>query len=264
MAVMMRQLLATNLDELRYEPTPKRIRVAIDDNPVADTTNGVLVWEPRRVVPTYAIPAQDISAELRPTPTEPDAATPPILDPRIPFTSHTTAGQSYDVVIGDITRQSAGFQPDDPDLAQHIVLDFAAFDWREEDEPIVSHPHDPYGRIDTLRSSRHIRIEFGGDVLAESKRPVLLFETQLPVRFYLPPDDVTASLVPSDTVSYCAYKGRASYFSLPGVRDDIAWTYHEPLHDAVSVRDYICFFDERVDVIVDGRQRDRPTTPWSD
>jgi uncharacterized protein (DUF427 family) len=264
MAVMMRELLASQLDTLRYEPTAKRIRVAVNDNLVADTTNGVLVWEPRRVVPAYAIPAQDISAELRPTVTGPDAHTPPILDPRIPFTSHTTAGQSYDVVIGGVTRPCAAFRPDDPDLAQHIVLDFAAFNWREEDESIVSHPHDPYGRIDTLSSSRHVRIEIDGQILADSKRPVLLFETQLPVRFYLPPDDVTAPLVPSDTVSYCAYKGRASYFSLAGVRDDIAWTYHEPLHDAVGVRDYICFFDEHVDVIVDGREQDRPSTPWSD
>ncbi len=169
---------------------------------------------------------------------------------------------------------SAAFRSDDPDLAGHILLDFGSFDWLEEDEPIVSHPHDPFHRIDILRSSRHVRIELEGRLLAESSTPVLLFETLLPVRFYLPRADVTSELQPNETVSYCAYKGRASYFSLPDVRADVAslpdvradvaWTYPEPLLEAEPVRDHVCFFDERVDVIVDGRQRDRPTTPWSD
>jgi uncharacterized protein (DUF427 family) len=92
---------------------------------------------------------------------------------------------------------------------------------------------------------------------------MVLFETLLPVRFYLPRADVAVQLEPSDTASYCAYKGRASYFSLQGGPRDIAWTYREPLHDAEQVRDHICFFDERVDVIVDGERRARPVTPWS-
>ncbi len=93
---------------------------------------------------------------------------------------------------------------------------------------------------------------------------MLLFETLLPVRFYLPRDDVAVALEPSDTVSYCAYKGRASYFSVPGGPRDVAWTYLDPLHDAEQVRDHVCFFDERVDVIVDGERRARPVTPWTE
>lgn len=92
---------------------------------------------------------------------------------------------------------------------------------------------------------------------------MLLFETLLPVRFYLPHEDVSPRLEPSDTVTFCAYKGRASYFSLPGGRDDIAWTYSEPLREAKPVRDCVCFFDEHVDVTVDGVPRSHPTTPWS-
>ncbi len=166
--------------------------------------------------------------------------------------------------MGDKTLPSAAFRSDDPDLSGHILLDFGSFDWLEEDEPIVSHPHDPFHRIDILRSSRHVRIELEGRLLAESSTPALLFETLLPVRFYLPRADVTSELQPNDTVSYCAYKGRASYFSLPDVRADVAWTYPEPLREAEPVRDHVCFFDEHVDVIVDGPQRDRSTTPWSD
>ncbi len=254
MAVMMRELLATNLGNLRYEPTAKRLRASLGSHLVADTYDGLLVWEPKRLVPAYAVADQDISAELAP----------PILDPRNPFTQHTVPGRVYDVVIGDKTLPSAAFKPDDTAFERHMLLEFAAFDWREEDEPIVSHPHDPFHRIDILHSSRHVRIELDGRVLAESSRPVLLFETLLPVRFYLPPRDVAPELEHSDTVTYCAYKGQASYFSLPEKRNDVAWTYREPLREAEPVRDYICFFDEHVDVIVDGRRRERPTTPWSD
>ena len=265
MAVMMRELLATKLDTLRYEPTAKRLRVSVGSHLVADTEAGLLVWEPKRLVPAYAVAEQDISVKLSSTGHHsPDPGTPPILDPRNPFVQHTTPGEVYDAVVGDETLPSAAFRSDDPDLAGHILLDFGSFDWLEEDEPIVSHPHDPFHRIDILRSSRHVRVELEGHVLAESSGPVLLFETLLPVRFYLPPADVTPVLRPNDTVSYCAYKGQASYFSLPDVGEDVAWTYPEPLREAEPVRDHVCFFDEHVDVIVDGQQRDRPTTPWSD
>jgi uncharacterized protein (DUF427 family) len=262
---MMRELLATKLDTLRYEPTAKRLRVSVGNHLVADTTDGLLVWEPKRLVPAYAIKEQDISVKLALAGRhEPDSGTPPLLAPRNPFVQHTAEGEIFDAIVADTTLPSAAFRAHDPDLAGHILLDFGSFDWLEEDEPILSHPHDPFHRIDILRSSRHVRIELEGHVLAESSRPVLLFETLLPVRFYLPPADVTPELKPSDTVSYCAYKGRASYFSLPDLRDDVAWAYPEPLREADPVRDHVCFFDEHVDVIVDGHHQDRPTTPWSD
>ena len=266
MAVRMMDLLSGNLDTLRYEPTAKRVRACAGGEPVADTCESLLVWEPRRVVPTYAVPVAALIGQLVPAGAESgiDDDGRPLLDPSVPFHAHTCAGTAFDVIAGEETGAAAAFRPDDPDLAGYVILDFAAFEWREEDEPIVSHPHDPFSRIDTLRSSRHVRIELDGRLLAESNRPMLLFETLLPVRFYLPREDVAVRLERSDTASYCAYKGRASYYSLPDGPRDVAWTYHEPLHDAEPVRDRICFFDERVDVIVDGEHRDRPVTPWSD
>lgn len=105
-------------------------------------------------------------------------------------------------------------------------------------------------------------------VLAETTRPRLVFETKLGPRFYLPRDDVrTEALVPSPTRTICAYKGEASYFSLErGGRTvtDIAWSYEHPLPDAAELAGYLSFFDERVDVILDGERRERPQTPWSD
>jgi uncharacterized protein (DUF427 family) len=263
MSVRLRDLLRSALDSLCYEPTEKHLRVYLADEPVADTQNGRLVWEPRRVVPAYAIPVSDISAQLEPAGGSTDLSNRPLLDPRIPFTIHTCTGTSFDVVAGEVRRTAAAFRPDDPDLADYVTLDFNAFEWREEDESIVAHPHDPFRRIDILHSSRHVTIEREGCLLAESSRPMLLFETLLPVRFYLPPSDVVADLEPTDTVTYCAYKGRASYYSVPGGPTDVAWTYHEPLHDAEPVRDRIAFFDERVDVIVDGARRQRPVTHFS-
>jgi uncharacterized protein (DUF427 family) len=263
-AVQMRELIGSGFDSLRYEPCAKRIRVWSGDQPVADTTNAYLVWEPRRVVPTYAVPVSDVSARLVPASVDDAATSQPILDPRVPFTAHTCAGASFDVVTDGELSAAAAFRPEDRDLAGYVVLDFGTFDWLEEDELVVSHPHDPFHRIDILRSDRQVRVELGGRLLAESSQPLLLFETMLPVRFYLPPADIAVELEPSDTVTYCAYKGRASYFSVHGGPADIAWTYRDALHDAEPVRDRICFFDERVDVVVDGERRPRPITPWSE
>lgn len=265
MAVRMMDLLSGSLEALRYEPTAKRVRVSLGGEPVADTCEARLVWEPRRIVPTYAIPLKSLTAQVIPAGAESgtDSAR-PILDPTVPFDAHSCAGTAFDVISGEETAVAAAFRPDDPEINDYVILAFDAFEWREEDEPIVSHPHDPFTRIDVIPSSRHVRVESRGRLLAESNRPVLLFETLLPMRFYLPREDVAVDLEPSDTVTYCAYKGRASYFSVPGGPPDIAWTYHEPLHDAELVRDRICFFDERLDVVVDGKRRDRPATPWSD
>lgn len=277
---MMRDLIRGSIPELRYEPVTRRIRALLDGEPVADTREAVLVWEPRRVVPTYAVPSGSLVAALEdaggsdPSRSDlvglrlPEVTDAPVLDPSIPFAVHSTPGRSFDVIAARGTRPAAAFRPEDADLAGYVVLDFAAFDWREDDDDIVGHPHDPFHRIDVRHSDRHVRLELQGTVLAESRRALLLYESLLPVRYYLLRDDVLADLAPSSTVTYCAYKGRASYFSvdlpggLPG-GDDIAWTYPDPLLDALPVQERVAFFDERLDAVLDGERQDRPVTPWS-
>ena len=152
----------------------------------------------------------------------------------------------------------------DPELAGHVLVDWNGPDrWLEEDEEVVGHPRDPFHRIDILQSSRHVVVELDGQAYAESRRPVLLFETGLPVRAYLPREDVRLDLLePSDGRTTCAYKGHASYFSAPD-HPNIAWTYEEPLREAERVRGLIAFFDERSDVTVDGERQERPRTQWS-
>jgi uncharacterized protein (DUF427 family) len=274
-----RDLFMGGLGELRHEPTARRIRAVLDGGTVVDTTQAMLVWEPRRIVPSYAIPADDIAAELVPADAVaadaagtvgariPELSGRPVLDPSIPFAVHTAEGRAADLRAGEHDRPAAGFYPADPDLVGYVVLDFGAFDaWYEEDELNVAHPRDPFHRIDVLPSSRHVRLEIDGQVLAESSRPALLFETMLPIRYYLPRDDIRAELTPSGTRTYCAYKGQASYWSAAAgdrVVPDIAWTYQQPLHDAAQVRGLVAFFNERLDVIVDGEPSERPITPWS-
>ncbi len=115
-----------------------------------------------------------------------------------------------------------------------------------------------------MRSRRHVRVEYDGELVAESSAPYLLFEPPLPVRYYLPPEDVRTDLLrPSATRTVCAYKGHASYWSLDTTGEDIAWSYRQPLREAAEVTDRLAFFNERVDVIVDGTPLPPSETPWS-
>jgi uncharacterized protein (DUF427 family) len=274
-AVELGGVLFGQLGGLRYQPTPKRVRALVGDDPVVDSTRAVLLWEPRRIVPAYAVPAGDISAELVPAPPSAEAAaaldalgTRRVLSPGH-FRTHTADGDELTVRAPAGEREAAAFRLADPDLEGYVELDFDAFDqWLEEDEPIVSHPRDPFHRIDVRRSSRSVVVERDGTVLAESTRPRLLFETNLPVRTYLPREDVHLDrLVPSASRTACAYKGRtSSYWAVEreGRRPlDVAWSYEHPLPDAVEIAGLVAFFDERVDVVVDGERKERPTTPWS-
>jgi uncharacterized protein (DUF427 family) len=271
MSLRLRDLFMSELGALRYEPIAKRIRGVMGDETVVDSTRTRLVWEPGRVVPDYAVPEDDVAGEVAPAtngaaplPAElPRLGERPILDPSVPFSVHTADGEPVTIRARG-GREASGFRLRDPELDGYVLVEFGAFDaWDEEDERNVSHPRDPFHRIDIVHSSRHVRVESDGEVLAESSRPYLLFETHLPVRFYLPADDVrTDVLAPSDTSSACAYKGEASYWSF-GAAGDVAWTYRHPLREAAEVTDRIAFFNELVDVIVDGERLERPVTPWS-
>lgn len=265
-----------SLGQLRYEPVEKRIRAMIAEQVVIDTDRALLVWEPRRVVPSYAVPVQELEAvishpqeEAAENPASADLAIPhlgdrPVYDPSVPFAVHTTAGASLDLRVAGAKRAGAAFRPADVALNEYLIVDFDAFDeWLEEDERNVGHPRDPFHRIEIVHSSRAVRVERDGQLLAASSRPYMLLEAPLPVRYYLPPEDISWELLrPSSTRTLCAYKGQASYWSLEN-GDDIAWSYPEPLREASEVKDRVAFFNEQVDIAVDGTRLDRPVTPWS-
>jgi uncharacterized protein (DUF427 family) len=276
------EAITREFSELRYEPIRKRVRATLGDDAVVDSTRAMVVWEPRRVVPSYAVPVEDVRGELVPARSvdalngeqigyrvdEPALAGRTILDPSHPFAIHTADGEALSFRAAGATRDGVAFRPTDPDLAGHVILDFDGFDaWYEEDVPVVAHARDPFHRIDVLPSSRHVRIELDGELLAESSQPRLLFEGPvLPVRAYLAREDVRVPMRSSDKRTRCAYKGEASYWSFDvGGRtvEDLAWSYEAPLLEAAEVAGRIAFFNERVDVIIDGERQQRPHTPWS-
>ncbi|MDO8106050.1 DUF427 domain-containing protein [Isoptericola sp. b441] len=252
MAVDLGAHLASVRDQLRVVPTPRRVRAARGGTPVLDSTDVLVVWEPRRVVAQYAVPESDMLVPLVPTVLPPPPVDlPPVLLPSHPFGWHLSPGQALAVRVDGETFDAA-FRPDDPDLGGRVVVDWAPFDWTEEDQSVTGHPHDPFHRIDTVRSDRHVVVRVGDTVLADSRRPVALLETSLPLRWYLPREDVaTEHLVPSDSRTVCAYKGWATYHSLPpelGGVADVAWSYDEPLRDASEVPGFLCFDDSKVTV----------------
>jgi len=242
---------------VRVEQGAKRVRVYLAGRLVADTRRPFLVWE-IPYYPSYYLPLEDVLAELVPT----------------GKTEHSPSrgeAQIFDVRVEGATAQVAASRyPDSPleSLRDLVRFNWAEMDeWLEEDEPVYTHPRDPYTRVDILASSRHVRVEIDGVTVADSVRPHILFETHLPPRYYLPLSDVrTELLIPSDTTSHCPYKGTAGYWSVDaghGVHPDLVWIYRSPLPESQKVAGLACFYNEKVDIYLDGELQDRPRTHFS-
>ena len=174
MTVQMSSLAMNALGELRVHPIAKWIRASSGGETVVSSTGAMVAWEPRRAVPSYAVPITDVSAELVPAnttvdterPVQLNSGGPPVLDLRIPFSSHSCPGKGLSIRTSAGELEGAAFAPDDPALDGYVVLDWAAFDqWREEVEVVTGHPHDPFRRMDVLRSSRHVVVSSDGVVL---------------------------------------------------------------------------------------------------
>lgn len=198
-----------------------------------------------------------------------------LLDPSDHTTHCPTKGDAayWSLRVGDRHAENAMWsypQPIEgsPPLAGYVAFYWQAMDrWLEEDEEVFVHPRDPYHRIDVLASSRQVCLSVGGALVAETARPRLLFETGLPVRYYVPREDVRdEALATAELQTRCPYKGVASYFDvIEGGADGtaLAWHYLEPLPAVSTIVDHVCFFNERVDLEVDGERQERPQTPWS-
>jgi uncharacterized protein (DUF427 family) len=242
---------------VRLEPGAKRIRVFLGGEIVADTATPVLVWEVP-YYPTYYVPLADVRAELE-------------RDGRTVHSPSRGEGSVFTVRVAGAEAGGAAVRYEAspiPALRDLVRLDWHAMDaWFEEDEEVFTHPRDPYTRVDILASSRHVRVEVGGTVVADSASPRILFETGLPPRYYLPKPHVRLDLlVPSDTVTHCPYKGRAEYSSVrtpDGIHADLAWSYRAPLPESQKVAGLIAFLSEKVDTFVDGTPQERPRTKFS-
>lgn len=243
---------------VRTEASHRWVRGWLGGEVAVDSREPVLFWSAGFPVPAYAFGAGDVTAGAL------QACDPP--DRPHPFYGpQTDVLEWYAVSAGGQRRPAAAWRL--AALPEHIVLSWepGVLDrWTEEDEEVVVHPRDPYKRVDALESARHIRVLLDGQVLADSHRPVALFETGLPTRWYLPPEDVRLDLLtPSETVTRCPYKGvTTAYWSL-AAHSDIAWSYGDPLPAAAAIAGRIAFYDEMVDVEVDGVRQQRPRTSFS-
>ena len=225
------------------EPTARRIRVRLGRTLIADSTRAQLLIQigPERL-PTYFLPLDDV---------QPGA-----------LVDETDDGWS--VVAGQ--RRVAGAASKNtefPQLAGHVTFSWSELDWYEEDEQVFAHARPPNHRVDALRSSRRVEVYIKGERVANSARPVVLFETWLPTRFYLPYEDLRMDLLTaSNTISYCPYKGRARYWSHPEV-PDVAWSYPDPIPENPKIRELVSFYNEKVDMVIDGVPVERPDSPFA-
>ena len=254
------------------EPVPRRIRAWLGGTVVLDTTSARYVWE-WPPYPQYYVPRADLAPGV-------------LVDEHQTEQVRGATVHRYGLRAGGLERPGAALVYPDTEtstaaetstvadsptesLAGLVRLDWAALDaWFEEDEQVFVHPRNPYARVDAVRSARRVRVELDGVLLAESTSPVMVFETGLPTRYYLDRGSVDFThLVPSDTVTSCPYKGTTSgYWSVRvggTTYPDLAWAYDFPTRELPSIAGLVAFYNEQVDIVLDGVALPRPRTPFS-
>lgn len=242
---------------LRFEPGAKRVRTYVGGELVADTTRPLLVWE-KPYYPVYYFPEADVRLELF-TPTGEVRRSPQRGDATV-YTVATGAGKALSAAYRHLDSPIA-------ELRDHVAFVWGAMDaWFEEDEQVFVHARDPYTRVDILPSSRRVEIEMDGVKVADSTSSRMLFETGLPVRYYLPKTDVRMDLLePSDHHTECPYKGVAGYYdvALGGKRHENAvWWYPFATEESQRIAGLVSFYNERVDIYIDGKLQERPDTKF--
>lgn len=251
----------TPAHRVAIEDSPKRVRVFFAGRLIADSRHVKLMHETWHL-PVYYFPHEDVDQTC--------------LVP----TGHTSTcpvkgeARYWSARVGDRTAENAVWnypRPVEgcPDIAGLLAFYWQSMDaWYEEEEQVFVHPRDPYKRIEVLESSRRVEIAVNGITIADSRRPCMLLETGLPTRYYLPKLDVRMDLLePTGTQTACPYKGRTSRYWSVEVDGkqyaDLAWCYEFPTPDAAGIAGRVCFYNEKVDLSVDGELQERPATPWS-
>lgn len=240
------------------EPVPRRIRAMLAGEVVLDTTRALYVWEWPHY-PQYYVPLGDVNTDY-------------LVDEQHPEPLTRGVAQRYGLQVGDVSRPKAArvyTEATVEGLTGTARFEWAALDsWFEEDEEVFVHPRNPYARVDALRSTRQVRIELDDAVLADSSSPVMVFETGPPTRYYFNRTEVSFDhLVATDTVTSCPYKGVTGGYWSVRVRDklhpDVAWSYDFPTRELTPIAGLISFYNEMVDLVVDGERLPRPKTHFS-
>jgi uncharacterized protein (DUF427 family) len=236
---------------LRVEACPRWVRGFVNGVPVVDSKRVIVVYGARRLA-TYFFPIADVRMDvLRPAETQ----SPP-------------GEQRFTLTLGSRVIDDVAWSYPDIDEEHAELRDYIAFEWRkidswfEEDDEVFVHPRDPYHRVDVLSSSRHVKVVIGGQVVAETRRPKVLFETGIRTRYYIPKVDVRMDLLePTATVTGCPYKGRASYWSVrigDEIIPDVVWSYPFPIPECSKIENLLAFYNEKVDIYVDGELDSAP------
>ncbi|WP_040784485.1 DUF427 domain-containing protein [Rhodococcus ruber] len=248
-------------DGYLYEPSERRIRGTWAGHTVIDTVRALLVWPPGHPVPFYLFPRDDVRTDL--------------LSPALVPGDRNDVGQWFDLTDGETRSPAAAFGLDVAGLEEYVGFEWFGHQrpgiqhpggpgiqhWYEEDTEIFVHPRDPYHRVDALPSSRHVQVSVAGTIVADTRTPVLLFETRLPVRYYLPPADVDFSVLEeTDLHTSCPYKGTARYWTFTGSPrvENVAWAYPDPIPAVAPIAGHVAFYNEKVDLVVDGVPVPRP------
>jgi uncharacterized protein (DUF427 family) len=240
---------------VHIEYTPRRVRAYFGGALIADSERALLVYESKRP-PAYWFPLADVRME------------------HLRENGRLSNGTlRWDLAVNGrvaecAARAYASRDSDRSALEGHLTFYWDQIEsWFEEDEEVFVHPRDPYTRVDTVHSSRHVKVEIDGMVVAETRRPVLLFETGLPTRYYIPKQDVRMDLLePTSSSTRCPYKGVARYWSVrTGERlvEDIVWSYPAPIPECPKIENLLSFFNELVALTVDGVLQPSPMTRYS-
>lgn len=229
------------------EPLRRRMRVRLGDEWIADSENVILLHEPGRYPVAY-FPKADVAMEA--------------LEATERISDHRDLGATkwYRVRSGErVADRGAWEHTELPDHAGEL-RDRVAFAWRamdgfyEEDERIVGHAADAYHRIDIRQSSRRLVVRSRDRIVADTTRPVVLYESGFAPRWYVPREDVEDSaLAPVDTQTFCPYKGVCSYYDI-GDAHRAAWSYRDAYTEVGRVSDLISFEPDKVTVELDGQQ----------
>lgn len=233
---------------LYLEPLRRRMSVALGDGIIARSDEAVILFEPARYPVAY-FPLGDVA--------------PGVLRPGDHESVHADLGKTrwFDVVAGDgqIAKRGA-WQHVDPPAQAAVLRDTVAFAWRamdafyEEDERVLGHAADPYHRIDIRRSSRQLVVQDGDRVVADTRAPLVLYESGFAPRWYVPRADIVAeSIVPVEGQTFCPYKGLASYYDVGNART-AAWSYRAPFEEVERITDLVSFYPEKLTILIDGEK----------
>lgn len=237
------------------EPSERWIRVRFNGEITADSRRTLLLREAAGRL-AYYFPEEDV-----------------VMKYLEPGQSGSDGRRYFDIRVGDRVSKNAAWIYNEPPSELDGLRGYFTFQWKkmdhwyEEDEEVFVHPRDPYHRVDMIGSSRHVRVELNGVILAESPRPTIVYETSLPPRYYLPMEDIRMELMKKTKAkTRCPYKGEASYWSINVSGEsyrNFIWAYEDPIAEATKIRGLLCFFSEKIDLFVEGELQERHITPWS-